>query len=175
MLRMKYQTLGLAASIGIFVMVLSVLNPTVATAQEIDLPAGTPLMLTFSSTIDPAAVRMGEAVTLTVLQAVLVDGKTLIAAGALVSAEVTNSQKHGNVGRPGIIGVKFLSVVAVDGTRVPISGQKYVEGENKQATSIIVTIFCLLGLLMDGGPVQIAAGSQSNAMTMGTVAISAMN
>ena len=98
----------------------------------------------------------------------------VIASGAPVVAEVTRSQKKGAVGKPAIIGVTLYSVTAVDGSTVPLMGQKLVEGENKQTESLVITILCcVLGLLQQGGPASIPEGTQLEASVAGNVKVSA--
>lgn len=154
-------------------LVLSVLatihavGPAAAAATEaLTIPAGTPVLLAFEETVCPLTAQVGQKILLRTTSPVIVDGKVVIAAGAIANAEVTSAQKKGAVGKPAIIGVMLRTVEAVDGTLVPISGTKVIEGENKQATSLVVTILCcILGLLMQGGEAEIAAGSSLDGRT----------
>lgn len=133
-------------------------------AATTTLRAGTIVTCTFSDAVDPMTVTIGQRISLTVAQAVKVGDVTVIEAGAPVQAEITHAQKKGAVGKPATIGVRLLSVAAVDGTVVAISGQKVIEGESKQTTALVVTILCcVLGLLMQGGEATIPAGSHADA------------
>jgi hypothetical protein len=140
---------------------------TQAEPEKLILPAGTPIVISFDSAITPLTHSLGQRVSLRVAEPVKVDGKTVIEAGAVVVAEISRSQKKGAVGKPAVIGISLLSVTTVDGSSIAISGQKVVEGENKQTTSLVVTIICcVLGLIMKGGDAEIPAGTQVNAATI---------
>jgi hypothetical protein len=149
-----------------------VLFPPVATAATVDIPVGTVVTVVFSQEVDPATTAPGQTVMLSVADPVIINGATVIAAGAPVLGEVTVAEKSGAVGKPAKIGVILRHVTAVDGKNVPLAGQKQVEGKNEQATSLIVTILCcILGLLMKGGPATIPAGALVQATTVAPVAI----
>ena len=86
--------------------------------------------------------------------------------------EVTHSQKKGAIGKPAVIGVMVRSVEAVDGTVVPISGVKYIEGENKLTEALVITILCcILGLVIQGGEAEIPAGANMQATIDATTTI----
>ena len=141
--------------------------PTVASAATVAVPVGTAVLIVFNNAVDPTMVAPGQTVMLSVVNPVVIDGKTVIQAGASVLAEVTVAEKRGAVGKPAKVGVTLRHVTAVDGTNIPLSGQKQMEGENKQTTALVVTILCcVLGLLMQGGTTTIPAGSQLQATTM---------
>ena len=128
--------------------------------SHIEMPVGTPLILTFEESVNPITAHIGQRVFLRVEDPVTVEGKILIEAGARAIGEITQSAKAGSIGKPGAIGVTLRSVEAIDGTSVPISGNKVIIGEDKQTASLIVTILCcVLGLIMKGGPAEIAQGS----------------
>lgn len=146
--------------------------PSVAFAATVDVPVGTVVLVVFNDAVDPATVAPGQTVMLSALNPVVVQGSKVIEAGAPVLGEVTVAEKRGAVGKPAKMGVVLRHVTAVDGTNIPLAGQKQVEGENKQTTSLVVTILCcVLGLIMKGGAATIPAGSQVQAMTMAPVTI----
>jgi len=137
------------------------LFPVCAIAATTTLRAGTVVTCAFSDAVDPLSVTIGQRITLTVVGAVKVAGVTVIASGAPVQAEVTQAQKQGAIGKPAVIGVRLLSVEAIDGTVVALTGVRVVEGESKQTSSLVITILCcVLGLLMKGGEASIPAGTK---------------
>lgn len=139
---------------------IQMLCPSLATAAILTIPLGTPVSLAFDEALTPATVEVGSIVHLSVLQDVTVDGVIAIPAGAPATAEVTRSEKPGSIGKPAVISLECRSVQAVDGTLVPIQGTKLVEGENKQTSTLVITIVCcILGLFLKGGDVEIPAGS----------------
>lgn len=149
-----------------------VLFPTVALAVTVDLPVGTVVVGAFNDVVDPATATPGQTVTLSVVNPVVIGGVTVIEAGAPILGEITVAEQRGAVGKPAKIGVTLRHVTAVDGTNIPIVGQKLMEGKNEQTASLIVTILCcVLGLLMKGGAATIPAGSQVQATTMAPAAV----
>lgn len=139
---------------------------------KVQLPVGTVVDLAFDSPVSPTTSTIGQTVTLRVMSPVLVNGATVIAAGAIAQGEVTIAQKSGSIGKEAQIGVMVRQVVAVDGTLVPISGNKSVLGENKQTSSLVITLLCcILGLLQKGGSAEIAAGSAVRATVAAPVEI----
>jgi hypothetical protein len=146
--------------------------PVAAMAASVAVPVGTVVTVVFGESIDPATVMPGQTVMLSVVNPVMVAGAMVIQAGAPVLGEVTVSEKAGAVGKPAKIGVALRHVTAVDGTNIPLSGLKQMEGENAQTTALVVTILCcILGLLMKGGKATIPAGAQVQATTMAPATI----
>lgn len=147
-------------------------GPTVVAARTIEVPAGTAINCTFPTPIDPLTATVGQRITLRVVEALKIDGVTVVEAGAPVVAEITQAQKKGSVGKPAIIGVTLYSATAIDGSSIPLSGQRVIEGENKQTSSLVITILCcVLGLLQKGGDATIPEGAQVTATTTGTVKV----
>ncbi len=148
------------------------LIPSLALATPITVPVGTLVTVVFNVEVNPATATVGQTVSLSALNPVVIDGITVVQAGAPALAEVTASEENGAVGKPAKIGVALRHVTAVDGTNIPLTGQKVIEGENKQATSLVVTILCcVLGLLMKGGPATIPSGSQVVATTVAAATV----
>ena len=146
--------------------------PVCAMAETLTLRSGAVVKCTVSEDISPVTTTVGQRITLRVSEAVKVNGVTVIEAGAPVQAEVTQAQKQGSIGKPAIIGISLRSVTAVDGDVIALSGQKVLEGESKQSTSLVVTILCcVLGLLMKGGPASIPAGTNIDATVVSEVQI----
>jgi|GEM_PF-745870 len=155
---------GFSAKWAAVLLVVMIATPSTAVARMLTIPVGTPIVLKFDETIDPATATIGSTVHLSVLQEVTVNGEVAFEAGAPASGQVTQSEKPGSIGKPAVIGVALQSAQAVDGTLVPVSGMKVVEGENKQTSSLIVTILCcVLGLLLKGGNAEIQAGTTMDA------------
>lgn len=134
--------------------------PSVAVAGSLVIPVGTPVTLTFDETVAPATTPAGTIVHLSVMNDVSIDGVVAIPAGAAATAEVISAEKPGSIGKPASISLEARTVEASDGTIVPVVGTKFVEGEDKQSSTLIITILCcVLGLLMKGGDVEIPAGA----------------
>lgn len=132
----------------------------VAESSKVKVQAGTPIDLVFDLGISGETAVPGQQVVLKVANAVVVDGKTVIAAGAAALGEIVSAKKSGMVGSPGAIAVSVISVKAVDGTVISLSGSKAADGKSNVTTSIVVTVVCcILGLLMRGGNADIPSGS----------------
>lgn len=145
--------------------VIQLAPAAVAVAEEVRVPAGLTVVLAFEDAVSPETAQVGQRVFLRVQEDVVVDDAVVISNGALATGEVSQSVKKGAVGKAAAIGVIVRTVEAVDGTSIPISGTKMIEGESKQSEALIVTILCcILGLLMNGGDAEIAAGSTMDAM-----------
>ncbi len=165
-------------TVSLFVLIqylaISLIAPfAVAQAKEkVQVPVGTVVDLVFDSAVNPKTTTIGQTVTLRVANPVLVNGATVVAAGALAQGEVTVAQKAGAVGKEAQIGVVVKQVAAVDGTVIPINGTKSVIGENKQTSSLVITLLCcILGLLQQGGSAEIAAGSALRATVAAPVEV----
>ena len=94
-------------------------------------------------------------------------GKVLISGGATAIGEIITVDKNGALGKPGTIGIQLKSVNAVDGTAVPISASKVVNGASKQTEALIVTlILCIFGIFIKGENATLQAGSIFEATTI---------
>jgi hypothetical protein len=148
-------------------------HPGLAQAQaQTTVPAGTPVILEFVSGIDPTMVTPGQTVSLRAVSDVVVSGVTVIAAGAAATGEVTVAEKRAAIGKPAKIAIIVRSVDAVDGTKIPVTGQSSREGENKQTESLVIAILCcILALVIKGGEAEIPAGTTITVQTLGSVQI----
>ncbi len=150
--------------------------PTAALAATVEVPIGTTVVAVFDEAVDPDVVSPGQMVMLSVDEPVVINGHTVIEVGAPVLAEVTIAEKSGAVGKPAKIGVSLRNVTAVDGSKIPLSGQKLIEGKSQQTESLVVTILCcVLGLLMKGGKASIPAGAQVQATTVAAATVNTVN
>ncbi len=124
------------------------------------IPTGTIVQVSPVQTVSPANVMVGDPVQLKVLQDVLVDGKVVIAVGALAKGEVTTAEKKGLLGKPAKIGIAVRSVEGVDQTYHLAYGNKLMEGEDKMVLAVITTLLCLIGfLIFQGGDAAISPGT----------------
>jgi len=172
MYRFRSRVIAAALIVGFCIQII-VPTAVLAAGEALKVPVGTPVLLSFEGRVHPASAVVGGKIYLRVEESVRVGGKIVIAEGSRAVGEITHSQKKGAIGKPAIIGVVLRSVEAVDGTRIPVSGSKLIEGESKQTSAIIVTILCcVLGLLMQGGEAEIAAGSTVEAMVEMAVEVS---
>ena len=160
-----------SVGIALAAILFSTIYPTILLASiKVEVPLGTPIELAFESTIHPSTATIGQKVYLLVTRDVEVDDHIVIKEGARAIGEVTQSTIKGNVGKPAVIGITLRNVEAVDGTQIPISGTKVIQGEDKQSNALIITILCcVLGLLMKGGDAEITQGTLIDATVANNV------
>lgn len=90
------------------------------------------------------------------------NGNVLISYGALVGMNIIANRSKA-VGKPGTINIEFTLTTAVDGQKIKLTGNKFLEGEDKATLSKVLTgVGCLiippfnfLFLLIKGEPVVI--------------------
>ncbi len=128
--------------------------------KKVTVVSGTAVVLETVKDITTKDVKVGDKVTLSVSNDVIVEGEVVIKKGTIALGEVVVSQKNGAVGAPGKLGISIRSVPAVDGTNIVLSGSKNVEGKSKQTESIVLTLLCcILFLIMKGDDASISKGT----------------
>jgi len=129
---------------------------------EVVLNAGTIIPIETVSMIQSDMVAVGQSIDFRVKYDVKVEGKTVVAAGAIAKGQVMRAQKAKGLGKEGFVEIQIKSVTAVDGQEVFLAGGNvYQEGEDRQTLSILLGIFvCFLFLTMKGKNAQVPAGYQ---------------
>lgn len=123
------------------------------------IQAGTIVVVKTTTAVSPDA-RVGDPVTLTVVNDVTIGDRVVFKAGAPARGEVTAAQKEGVVGKKGIVGIRLQSVTAVDGTVVPVTATRTVEGKDNLVTAVVLGLLCLpLIFVVKGGAAVIPAGA----------------
>jgi hypothetical protein len=123
-----------------------------AILKDIKLPAGTRVELEMAHTIDSMTTRTGDAVSLRVVNPVVIDGATLIAQGATATARVVKAERNGHFGRAGRIAWELKEVTAVDGSRVALDATGCAVGDSKGAKVAATMALAVLS------PVALVAG-----------------
>jgi hypothetical protein len=121
-------------------------QPPPAVMKDIRLPAGTRVELEMAHTIDSMTTRKGDAVSLRVVNPVIVEGATVIAQGATATARVLKAERNGHWGRAGRIVWELKEVTAVDGSRVALDATGRAVGDSKGAKVATQTVLLGLGL-----------------------------
>ena len=80
--------------------------------REITIPAGTSLSLALTSGVSSKTSSVEDAVSATLRRAIVVDGVTVVPAGAAVGGHVTEAERSGKVKGRARIGVRFTSLRA---------------------------------------------------------------
>jgi hypothetical protein len=87
--------------------------------REITIPAGTQLRLRLGSTVSSRSSRVEDPVQATLRAPIVINGVTVVPAGAVVSGYVTETRRSGRVKGRARIGVRFTTV-RVAGSRYPV-------------------------------------------------------
>lgn len=109
---------------------------------EMKIPDGTPLELELQSNVTSKEAHEGDIINFTVVNAVVVNGVTIVERGAPAKARVAVAKQSGRWGRSGKLGWAMQDVLAADGTRIALRMEKKLAGDSKGgtvATGIIVT------------------------------------
>ncbi|MEP6945765.1 MAG: hypothetical protein ABJA02_07600 [Acidobacteriota bacterium] len=108
----------------------------------------------------------GDQLTFKVADDVLVNGKVVIAKGAVVKATVTSAKKPGFAGTSGKLSIRIESTIAADGQPIKLRAAKSGQGGNNTGTTVgLVVLFGPLGLLKHGKDAKIVAGTLLSAYT----------
>lgn len=138
----------------------------------VTLRAGTPIVIETIQTLNAKNLSEGQTVNVRVKYNVVVSKQTVVAAGALGNASISEISKPGMFGKPGKIELQIQSIQAVDGQQVLVSGMPMIsEGQNKRALAWSLSIGLLIltlvggaiGFFIKGKNAEMKAGTGSNA------------
>jgi len=113
-----------------------------APTVEMKIPDGTPMELELMSNVSSKEAQEGDIVNFTVVNAVVVNGVTIVEKGAPARARIALAKKSGRWGKSGKLGWAMQDVMAADGSRIPIRMEKKLSGDSKGgtvATGVILT------------------------------------
>ena len=130
------------------------------------IPAGTAIQLRLNQTVSGKTAKTGSFIALSVVNPVVINGETLIQAGAQAEGQVSSAKKANIIGSPGSVGITVTSVTAVDGTKVPLQGMASQDGEDKMVMSLIIGLLCIFGFLQKGGEANLDSNLVINARTL---------
>ena len=136
-----------------------------------NLPAGTAIQLRLNQTLSGATAQTGSFVALSVVSDVVINGVTLVKAGAQAEGQVSSAKKAGMIGQPGSVGITVTTVTAVNGTKIPVQAISSAEGDDKMVISIILGLLCIIGFLQKGGEGELNNTQIINARTLSNVEI----
>ena len=159
-------------SLVLFGLFFSMNTFSVAYAAGAVLPNNTPVEIQASQTYDSSTVQAGDSVKFSVVKNITLNGQTVIAAGAPVTATVQKANKRGRIGIPGEILLSDFSTVTTKGTKVPLTGEVHQRAKSKMALSVTLSVIVIpLFLLMKGKDTAIEQGYQATVYTSGAVGI----
>lgn len=144
--------------------------------REVTLRAGTAVVLEAAQSYRAKDLNVGQTIMVRVKYNVIVNKQTLISAGALGMAIVSDIRKPRGFGRSGKMELQVQNVQTVDGQQVQVSGIPMVyEGENKKGLAwglaiggAILTspgggLGFLVGFFIKGKDAEFKAGTTVNA------------
>jgi hypothetical protein len=142
-----------------------------AEGNTLTLRAGTLIVVEASQTYNAKYLSQGQTVNVRVKYNIIVNKQTLVAAGALGTANISDLTKPGSFGKAGRMELQMQSVQAVDGQQILLSGTPMIaEGQNKKGLAwglsiglfILTFIGGLAGFLIKGKPAEIKSGTTAN-------------
>src|ERR1043166_9611637 len=132
--------------------------------RELKIPAGTPLEIETTFTVNSEYVRPEELISFRVLVPVRVDGVTVIEKYSLVTGRVVEAKRGRHWGRAGKLSWIMQDVVAVDLTRVPLQAVRDTPaGTNRVAGTshggqVAAQIAIAAPLMLFAAPLALTAG-----------------
>ena len=137
--------------------------------EPVKLTDGTLIKVRLRQTLTSGKVKTGELVQFSVVENVVSPkGHILVEKGATASGKVTVSKRRGMLGVAGKLEFTIESVTAIDGTSIPVRGQKSASGQNNTAVTVVTTVlFFLPALFVHGRDVTVTEGTEFPAYVSG--------
>jgi hypothetical protein len=134
-------------------------------ARAITLPAGTPVKVLLFAPMyskDYKKANVGRPIQFEVAEDVVVDGATVLRRGALAVGHLTDFKNAGGFGQHATLEFTFDTAVAVDGQRIPVTGeiQQIKGGRTSDQLRSTAQSEGLVGWLIKGADVFIRAGTE---------------
>jgi len=140
------------------------LSTTAVPEGYVALTAGTSISLELQETISSKIIYEGQRVQFKVKADLIQNGLLLVRAGEVLFGTVVKAEKASELGKEGQLHIRVDQVPATDGQQIPLSGNKYKDGENRSKESIgIAALIFWPALFMKGKEAEIPAGSIFNA------------
>ncbi|MCP9496364.1 MAG: hypothetical protein MSG64_18120 [Pyrinomonadaceae bacterium MAG19_C2-C3] len=160
--------LTLSCALVLFLLTHAAIAPAALALQEgsIAVPDGTEFMVVTTEEINSKTATEGDPLTFKVEDDVKINGKVVIAKGALVKGIVSNASKSGRMGKAGQLSIRIESTTTVDEQKVKLRASKGKEGDDKTGTTVaLVVLFGPLGFLKKGKNASIKEGTQIKVYT----------
>jgi hypothetical protein len=152
--------------------------------KPITLRAGTPVVAEAAQTYTSKNLSVGQSINVRAKFNVVVDKHTLISAGSLGSATISDLRKGGVFGRGGRMELQVQSIQAADGQQVLLAGIPLtLEGDSKAGLawtiSIILFLFTIVGgavgFFIKGKDAEFKSGMQVNSSVASDLEIEPKN
>ena len=150
--------------------------PTASAATTV-IPAGTEIVLEFTEALSSRTTQTGHLFGLRLAQPIVIDGVEVAPAGAVGGGEVIDAHRSGMGGRQGVLNLsgRYLEI---GGQRIRIRGmQVFSAGEDNTREAVNSTMLiggavgATIGLLIQGGEVEIPVGSRAQARIAAAVSV----
>lgn len=148
-------------------------------AEEVEIEAGTPVTFAFDQTLTTSpnkkkAKKNGKRIVVegdllrgVVLDAVVIDGLTVIEQGAPVIVEVREAKRGRMAGRKGLLDLDAKTVLAADGSSIALDSNVGSTGANKVGSTVALTYLTGgFGLLRRGSAAEIPADTPLTVFTL---------
>lgn len=96
---------------------------------SVNIPKGTQIMARLTSQLDSDQVKVGDQLTMDVLEDLKIENAIVVPRGAIIMGHVTEAKGARKMGRGGLLNIAFDTVTASDGTKVPVSGEDFAKGK----------------------------------------------
>ncbi len=135
-------------------------------ASGVAIPDGTEIKIIATEEISGQKVVEGDPLTMKVAEDVVINGKTVIAKGAIVKGTVSSAKKKGFMGKGGDLSIRIESTETVDGQKLKLRAAKSGKGGDNMGSTVALTVlFGPLGLLRRGKEAKIKEGTILSAFT----------
>ncbi len=130
-----------------------------AQASDVDVPAGTQVLLKFLEPLDSATIKEGTTVKFEVAADVLVQRSVIFKQGTPAQGTVTDVSPPGIFGRNARVHIAFIQVTASDGRPVRLSPIDVTPDSIKQVKDVGAAAGSSVAGAILLGPIGIAAGA----------------
>jgi hypothetical protein len=121
--------------------------PARAKSSSLKIPDGTPIEIEAPYTLSSMDFKPEDKISFRVVDAVKIDGVTVIEQGATATGLVENAKRGGHWGKAGLFVWTMQTVTAVDGSQVPVRATSTrLRGDSKGAK--VATAMIITGALM---------------------------
>jgi hypothetical protein len=155
---------------------ISMMAPAATQLLAQTMPASTPIYVTLDQSVSSKTAKVGQMLSASVSQNVVVDGKTAIPKGSKANVEVASVQASGRLSTPAKLYVRMDSVV-VNGKTIPVHSNLWGQTEKSKAKRDAVGIGggaaagAVIGAIAGGGKgAAIGTAVGAGAGTAGTAA-----
>ena len=108
---------------------LLTVSASITSAQTVTIPQGTQITARLANQLDSGEVKVGDPVTMDVLEDLKIENAIAVPHGSIVMGHVTKAKGARKMGRGGLLDISFETVTAADGTKVPVSGDSFAKGK----------------------------------------------